>query len=70
MKKIISRNNLKILKEKDNNQNARCNCRVRERSPLKGNCLMDNVKYKDTIKNKIIMIIIITMKGFTSMILN
>ena len=51
MKKIISRDNSEILDENDN-QNDRCNCRVRTRCPLKGNCLIENVIYKAGDKNE------------------
>ena len=52
IKKIISKHNLKIFNEKDNNQNAICNCNDREQCPLNGNCLIDSVIHKATIKKK------------------
>ena len=52
LKKIINKHNLKILIAKENNQNARRNCRDRERCPLNGNCMIDNVIYEPTNRNE------------------
>ena len=51
-KKNICRRDFKILNKYDSNQNERCNCRNRNRCPLKSYCLIDNVIYKADVKKE------------------
>ena len=52
IKKTINKHNFKISKEKDDSLNDRCNCRDRDRCPLNDNCLINNIRYKATIKEE------------------
>ena len=55
IKKIINKYNFKIPNEKVDSQNDCCNCRGKPRSPLNGNCLINNVTYKATELEKQIL---------------
>ena len=52
IKEITSKHNLRIFNEKNYDCNAKYNCRDRKRCPLNGNCLIDNVIYKVTVRKE------------------
>ena len=55
MNTIITAHNKKILHEnnqQENNIERKCNCRKKEECPLKGNCLVESVIYKATLKTE------------------
>ena len=52
IKKIINKHRFKILNEKDDCWNDRCNCRDKTRCLLNGNCFSKNGKYEAIITNE------------------
>ena len=55
MDTIITAHNKKILHEnnqQEKNKEKKCNCRKKEECPLKGNCLVESVIYKATLKTE------------------
>ena len=53
IKKLIQKHNRKYLKTRNDEPNETlCNCRTKNKCPLKITCLVENVVYKATIKSE------------------
>ena len=49
MESIIKKHNAKIINQKEDGLERMCNCRVKDKCPLKGHCLKKYIVYKANV---------------------